>query len=510
MNIEAENVHLFHIGYSDETVQLKEPGYALLDNRRNQRPDWYESWPIREYLKQVAFKEDSYYGFFSPKFKMKTGLGYADVLEQIVKSSPNVDAFVICPQPEVGAFFLNPFHGSEFTDKGALETAQEIFDLAQIPLNLESMIIDSALLSFSNYVVAKPAFWRRWLHVVDVIYAAADEEKFGPGIAEALCRITQYNDNAQRKVFLIENIASAVFAADHMEVKSIPIVDALTVKGVMYPFKREAQLCDALKIAARTYAAPHFLTAFYTTAQSVLVHFLRHDPKPSRQETPKIVLAVASRYSEEDFYAKSATGRSLKFFNFPFVEVCLFPQNTSGLPVVYNQAIEWHLADNCILVFAHDDLHIIDFFWVRQLYKGLESYDIVGIVGNRSRAPMQPSWAFLDVQGTWDKKEHLSGTIAHGNTFPPKQLAVFGSNGPVKILDGLLIAGSSRMFRESGLRYDERFMFHFYDLDFCRQAEALQLSMATLPISLIHESSGNFQNVAWLESYKAYIAKWGS
>ena len=83
MNIEAQNVHLFHIGYSDETVQLKEPGYALLDNRRNQRPDWYESWPIREFLLQNKLDEDAYYGFFSPKFHMKTGLDANEVKQFI-------------------------------------------------------------------------------------------------------------------------------------------------------------------------------------------------------------------------------------------------------------------------------------------------------------------------------------------------------------------------------------------------------------------------------------------
>lgn len=508
MNIEAECIHLFHIGYSDETVQLKEPGYELLDNRRNERPDWYESWPIRQYLKQVVLDESSYYGFFSPKFRMKTGLGYADVLAQIVNSAPDIDAFVICPQPEVGAFFLNPFHGSELTDKGALATAQAIFDLAQIELDLTTTIIDSALLSFSNYVVAKPAFWRRWLHVVDIIYAAADEHKFGSSIANALCHVTQYNDNAQRKVFLIENIASALFAADDMKVKSIPIIEALTVKGVMYPFKREAQLCDALKIAARTSGESHFLSEFHATAQTVLEHFSARQPQPFRQETPKVVVVVASRYSEEDFYEKSATGRSLKFFNFPFVNVCLFPENTSGLPVVYNQAIEKYLTEDCVLVFAHDDLHILDFFWVRQLYQGLERFDIVGIVGNRKRAPMQPSWAFLDVQGTWDKSENLSGTIAHGNTFPPEKFAVFGPNGPVRLLDGLFIAAPSALFRKISLRFDERFLFHFYDLDFCRSAEKFELSLGTIPLSLVHQSAGNFNNKAWLHSYKEYISKW--
>jgi hypothetical protein len=510
MKIDRKNVYLYHIGYSEETSQLIEDGYILLDNRSNERPDWYESWPIRQYLKNNVLEEQAYYGFFSPKFRIKTGLQHDQIVEEICNNEIDIDAFIICPQSEVGAFFLNPFHGSEFTDKGALKTSQKIFDLAEIPVNLESLIIDSEYLSFSNYIVAKPSFWDRWLKVVDVVYAAADNQIYGELFSRDLCHVTQYNDNAQRKVFFIENIASVLFLIEKMHVKNIPIMENLAAKGVMSDFKEQALICDALKIAARSTKRLCFLELFKKETLKVLDKFT---PKPIgrlMQEMKKIVVVVASRYSEEDFYTKSATGKSLRFFNFPQIEVCLYADNKAGLSFLYNQAIERYLKQDCILVFAHDDLHFIDFFWPQHLYQGLESYDIVGIVGNRSRAAFQPNWAFKDINGTWDSSENLSGSISHGYSFPPHQFTVFGPNGPVRVLDGLLIAASTELFNSYELRFDEIFKFHFYDMDFCRSAETLKLDIGTIPLSLIHESTGNFANEAWLESYKEYLLKWSS
>jgi len=90
-------------------------------------------------------------------------------------------------------------------------------------------------------------------------------------------------------------------------------------------------------------------------------------------------------------------------------------------------------------------------------------------------------------------------------------LSIFGPPfQQVKLLDGLLLAAFSDTLIQKSLRFDERFDFHFYDLDFCRQAEQLGVTMGTIPLSLIHESGGNFDSHSWRMAYKEYIKKWGS
>jgi GT2 family glycosyltransferase len=225
----------------------------------------------------------------------------------------------------------------------------------------------------------------------------------------------------------------------------------------------------------------------------------------------KVKFAVATRVSADEFYKKTATGRSLDLYRFPFMEVHLFPNNTAGLPSVYNTVIRTAEHDPSILIFAHDDLHIIDFYWIDQVLTGLNRFQLIGLAGNKRRAPYQAGWMFLDKHLRRDERENLSGTVGHGAGFPPQAISVYGpANQQVKLLDGLFLAAYSTTFAANGMMFDERFDFHFYDLDICRQAEQKNLSCGTIPMSVIHESGGNFGSDAWRRAYIAYIDKWGS
>ena len=72
----------------------------------------------------------------------------------------------------------------------------------------------------------------------------------------------------------------------------------------------------------------------------------------------------------------------------------------------------------------------------------------------------------------------------------------------------MLIADSATLIAHD-LRFDPRFRFHFYDMDFCRQAELKGLRMGTWPISVVHKSGGSYGGPAWQESYRAYLDKYG-
>ncbi len=225
----------------------------------------------------------------------------------------------------------------------------------------------------------------------------------------------------------------------------------------------------------------------------------------------KIRFIVATREKRENFFTRTAMGRSLSLYNFPFVELHLRDQNRIGLPAIYNQAIEESKSSPAILVFAHDDVHLCDFFWPNQIISALDKFQLVGLAGNKSRVPNQPSWAFIDTKFTWDSKENLSGVVAHGRGFPPVNLSIYGDPcQEVKLLDGLMLVARSETLINSGLRFDEKFGFHFYDMDLCREAEVKGIKMGTWSISAIHESGGGFGSESWNASYEKYLGKWGS
>ena len=217
---------------------------------------------------------------------------------------------------------------------------------------------------------------------------------------------------------------------------------------------------------------------------------------------------VSATRADEQAFKMSALGKSLHkcYAAFP-VEKRIFFGNRNGLPICYNQAIREAEGPEQVIVFVHDDVHLLDFFWMNHLMIGLTSFDVVGVAGNRRRVPRQPSWAFIDDKFTWDVASNLSGIVAHGKEFP-FSLSVYGP--PMQqcqLLDGVLLAARAKTLKD--LFFDERFGFHFYDMDFCRQAEQKKLKLGTIPLSLAHESGGAYGSAPWRHSYETYLAKWG-
>jgi GT2 family glycosyltransferase len=222
----------------------------------------------------------------------------------------------------------------------------------------------------------------------------------------------------------------------------------------------------------------------------------------------------ATRLSSQDFFADAPLGRSLPVYRtFPkrqAIELRLFPKNDQGLPTVYNIAIEEARASPAILVFIHDDVYLSDFYWAEHLHDALAEFDIVGLAGNKRRVPGQASWMYLDGEFTRDSHDNLSGVLGHGNPFPDlRQLSAYGDPGQeVRLLDGVMMAVRSQALIERELRFDPRFRFHFYDMDFCRQAELRGLRMGTWAISLVHASAGKLGNEGWRGAYHEYLRKY--
>jgi hypothetical protein len=62
-----------------------------------------------------------------------------------------------------------------------------------------------------------------------------------------------------------------------------------------------------------------------------------------------------------------------------------------GLPIVYNRAIRESARDPATLIFIHDDLHLLDFYWPTRIVHGLAKFDVIGLAGNRRRVARQPA-----------------------------------------------------------------------------------------------------------------------
>ncbi len=225
-----------------------------------------------------------------------------------------------------------------------------------------------------------------------------------------------------------------------------------------------------------------------------------------------IEFVSCTQRSHDDFWENSALGISIRRIGAdPRAYGYIAYENRLGLPVIYNQRINTS-DDADVLVFLHDDIWLDDFFFIDRILEGVKHFDIFGLAGSNRRSPFQMSWAFdTDLGGgnfQWKQIDTLSGTVAHGEK-PFGEISRYGlAPKEVELLDGLFIAASKAKLLEKGIRFDERFDFHFYDLDFCRTACNAGLRMGTWPIAVTHQSGGRMGTPHWQEQYRKYIEKW--
>lgn len=222
-------------------------------------------------------------------------------------------------------------------------------------------------------------------------------------------------------------------------------------------------------------------------------------------------IVSATRYSEQDFWQKSALGISLvrHLKQYPDMSVNVAFNNTLGLSEVFNLAIE-HAGEGTILVFVHDDVWIDEPNFAYAVATGLEHFDVIGVAGNKRRLPNQPGWLFIDTALTWDDDEYLSGTVSHGPYAFGKDKFYGEAPAACELLDGIFIATKKSTMNVAQIRFDPQFDFHLYDIDFCRSARQAGLSLGTWPIKLTHQSKGAFGSPHWAQKCQQYFNKWES
>jgi len=270
-------IHLHLIAYSEATHAAIGPGWQVLDNRDNARPDWYEYGPIRRYLLGTPLDESAFYGFFSPKFSEKTGLSHAQVRDFVATHAARADILLFSPQPDMGAFFLNVFEQGETFDPGLIDAYALFLDSIGRAAPLRQLVMDTRHVCFSNYFVARPTFWRAWLAINEALWAACE----GPPspLQQVLTHRTTYPDRTnaeagggvQRKVFLQERAASLLLATE-ASWRSVPH-DPFGMGWSVSRFRdhpQQAYMSDALKRAYRDTGWPHYIQAFAALRQAFL------------------------------------------------------------------------------------------------------------------------------------------------------------------------------------------------------------------------------------------------
>lgn len=224
----------------------------------------------------------------------------------------------------------------------------------------------------------------------------------------------------------------------------------------------------------------------------------------------KLLIVAATRAAPNPFMESLPLGRSMRRISFDRrIEARPAFNNRAGLPAVYNRQISEENRDK-MLLFVHDDVWLDDCFVYDRVEEALKAFDIVGLAGTTRRLHRQPAWGFTtEVPFVPEERRHLSGIVSDGEG-PLGKPSRYGPPGLQCVaLDGVFLAARCATLIDSGVRFDERFSFDFYDLDFCRSAEAANLRMGTWPIAITHTSLGKFGSPAWHAALEVYREKWG-
>ncbi len=252
-------MHIYQILTHYISRQELDPGFGVLDNSANERPDWFEYWPIRKYLLNESLDEHAFYGFLSPKFRLKTNLNSAAVREFVLAADAATEVILFSPSIHNNAYYLNVFEHGESEHPGLMNAAEALLERLGLPHDLAALVSDSRNTVLSNYFVAKPRFWRAWLAINEKIFAIAEAP--GDALGEALRAPTTYRggSHVQMKIFIMERMATWLLTYDRSFAAQVR--DPFAARSRIYKLPL-AIICDALKIAYATQGRAQYKDVF--------------------------------------------------------------------------------------------------------------------------------------------------------------------------------------------------------------------------------------------------------
>jgi hypothetical protein len=193
-------------------------------------------------------------------------------------------------------------------------------------------------------------------------------------------------------------------------------------------------------------------------------------------------------------------------------ELFMFRDNKESLSKMYNRFIDENISyyeKDTAIVFIHDDVYINCSDINHRLEEGLNQYDVVGLAG-ATRAEIKPP-------GLWhlmcDKIYHR-GAVAHSiskNTIKPNYITSFGPMPDrVLLIDGLFIATTPKVLKNTKFNEANPSRFHYYDLDFSLECNENKYKIGVCDIPVIHMSPGlSKTDGEWEKGRDWFLSKWG-
>ncbi len=258
----SHRAFVYQIFHSEETRRKTSPGFILIDNSLNQRPDWGEYWPMRWFIREASLEPDCWYGFLPPRFGEQTGMT-ADHVRAVIEQAPwDSDVILLATDFARSAANWSVIEQGEIQYPGFAK----VCDLLMAKLGFSvppSMIVNSSRDAiYDNYFVAKPGFWRVWFQVAEALFEIAENDRTELGdVLRSECG--EPNSRTNVKTLIIERIASYLLATDkRWKVHSGNLPSYPHHDPPSNELLQRLYVLDALKYAFATHGVEDYRDAF--------------------------------------------------------------------------------------------------------------------------------------------------------------------------------------------------------------------------------------------------------
>ena len=177
--------------------------------------DWFEFWPILDWLRTHSLNEDVWYGFVSPKFFDKCGLNWDDV-RNLIDQNQHADVALFTFDWFSIAYDKNVWTHGERMHPGLIAATHAFLKDSRIDIDLTKVTTDFESAVFSNYVIAKPAYWYAWLSLAEKYWSYL--ERAGSDVPDRKATVHAGKQAYELKVFVQERFPSIVLLQNEFTV----------------------------------------------------------------------------------------------------------------------------------------------------------------------------------------------------------------------------------------------------------------------------------------------------
>jgi predicted O-linked N-acetylglucosamine transferase (SPINDLY family) len=259
---------LYQICYSAETRRNIPAQFMALENLENNRPDWREYWPIRNFLLNHVLEDNAFYGFLSPRFTYKTGLDFEKIRNFAQQNGNENDVLIFSPFWDLNSFFLNSFVQGEYFHPGLMNLMQKFSDSVGLDLDLSQTVTHTDNTAYCNYFIAKKKFWLHWLELGEKLFQIS--ELGTADIAKTFNENTPYSEEQLPiKIFIQERLVNLILAKSNFKSKAFNVFEMPGSVTPLNNFLQQAIVANALKFASSKMGEREYLDVYWQNREQV-------------------------------------------------------------------------------------------------------------------------------------------------------------------------------------------------------------------------------------------------